>query len=760
MSIGRCIGDRYRVIRQIGRGGLAVVYLARQTDLDRDVALKEFRSFYAPASDLTPELHPGDPAFSERFLRESRVAGSLNHPNILTVYDYFEYEGTPYISSEYIERGSLRPWIRIGKLSLAQIAGVLEGVLAGLAHAETRGIVHGDLKPENLMVTGEGSVKIADFGIAAAFHSASHAGRPPTDTTFGTPSYMAPEQALAHDTGPWSDLYAVGVIAYEMLLGRVPFDDDTLMGVLVKLVSEPIPAPRTVDPGLDSSLANWLEKLLAKSPEDRTRSAREAWDDLEEIVLRLLGARWRRGARLNELVPAADTEKPKPLTPAPFDEATDFEPAEGFEAPAEAEVFEPPAPAPAPAAPGDTAGARAFGTYPPARRSELRVLLREAALTGVIPATSAPMTGLRADLPTFGSPVFERTPSTVPARSFSLPLPTRAAAGLVAGLLLLGGIVAAAKWLLGLFVDWDDPRGTDGDFVHFTVFAPPSAAPNESILVQVFVHLPDEAEDARAIATELDTEARRRAFRSLETLVRVGSRLEFELQPLGLQVDEPVASLVWRRRTEAVQFGVTVPSHTPLGTVIGTVSVSIDSVPVGHVKFKLTIEPQGARRSSEPQGEEARRYRVAFISYSSENRDEVLRRVQLLSIVGIKYFQDVLSLEPGERWLKRIELGIDECDLFLLFWSSEAKQSEWVRQEVRYALARKGADDMSPPEIRPVVIEGPPIVEPWEELAHLHFNDRFLYFIRPDSPLGKCRACGYHNEEAADFCGSCGTYLH
>jgi hypothetical protein len=133
--------------------------------------------------------------------------------------------------------------------------------------------------------------------------------------------------------------------------------------------------------------------------------------------------------------------------------------------------------------------------------------------------------------------------------------------------------------------------------------------------------------------------------------------------------------------------------------------------------------------------------------------------VQLLSVVGIKYFQDVLSLEPGDRWQKRIDLGIDECDLFLLFWSSDAKRSDAVRQEVRHVLARKGGDDLSPPEIRPVVLEGPPVVEPWEELAHLHFNDSLLYFIRPQERANECPTCGHGNEEGADFCSNCGAYL-
>jgi serine/threonine protein kinase len=146
---------RYEILREVGRGGMAMVYLARQTDLDRFVALKELAAF-----------HASDAAFAQRFLRESRVAGSLSHPNIVTVHDYFEHDGTPYIAMEYVERGSLRPFV--GSMSVAQIGGVLEGLLAGLAQAEQHGIVHRDLKPENLMVTSDGRVKIADFGIAKA----------------------------------------------------------------------------------------------------------------------------------------------------------------------------------------------------------------------------------------------------------------------------------------------------------------------------------------------------------------------------------------------------------------------------------------------------------------------------------------------------------------------------------------------------------------------------------------------------------------
>jgi len=300
---------RYEILRELGRGGMALVYLARQTDLDRFVALKELGAF-----------HASDASFAQRFLRESRVAGSLSHPNIVTVHDYFEHDGTPYIAMEYVERGSLRPYV--GKMTISQIGGVLEGLLAGLTNAEQNGIVHRDLKPENLMVTSDGRVKIADFGIAkATTKMQTGAFLTATGTTVGTPTYMAPEQAMAQDIGPWTDLYSVGCMAFEMFTGKVPFhDSDAPMAILLRHVNEPIPPVKSIDPNVDERISDWIEHLLVKDPNQRTRSAADAWDDFEEIIIALLGPRWRRSARLSEQSAAADS--PSPLTPAPFEGTT------------------------------------------------------------------------------------------------------------------------------------------------------------------------------------------------------------------------------------------------------------------------------------------------------------------------------------------------------------------------------------------------------------------------------------------------------
>ena len=325
---------RYEILREVGRGGMAMVYLARQTDLDRFVALKELGAF-----------HASDPSFAQRFLRESRVAGSLSHPNICTVHDYFEHEGTPYIAMEYIERGSLRPYV--GTMNQAQIGGVLEGLLAGLAHGEQHGIVHRDLKPENLMVTSDGRVKIADFGIAKATNQMqTGAFLTATGTTVGTPTYMAPEQAMAQEIGPPTDLYSVGCMAFEMFTGRVPFHDtEAPMAILLRHVNEQIASVKSIDPNIDQEISDWIDRLLVKDPTKRTQNANDAWDEFEEIIIGLLGPRWRREARLRE--GSAQFDTPAPLTPAPFQGTTsDAAVSDQFQSFAWGNAVTPDAPAP------------------------------------------------------------------------------------------------------------------------------------------------------------------------------------------------------------------------------------------------------------------------------------------------------------------------------------------------------------------------------------------------------------------------------
>jgi hypothetical protein len=274
------------------------------------------------------------------------------------------------------------------------------------------------------------------------------------------------------------------------------------------------------------------------------------------------------------------------------------------------------------------------------------------------------------------------------------------------------------------------PQPTDS--VQCTVFAPPSVSLSETFVVQVFAHLTKDAEEARKLAKEFDEDAQRRAFKNLETKIKRLTKLTFELRMPGLQIDDTVQSLVWSGKPEAVQFSVTTPKDHASGNVVGTVTISQDSIPIGHIKFKLKMIPATVAppHLPEPVGDDARHYHMAFVSYASKDREKVLPRVQMLKALGIHYFQDIIDLDPGDRWERKLYLYIDTCDLFLLFWSSAAKESQWVRKEAQHALARKVGDESAPPEIRPIIIEGPPVPPPWDELAHLHFNDRMIHFIQ------------------------------
>src|SRR4051794_13002264 len=267
----------------LARGGMAVVYLVHQPALDREVVLKRL------------DLESDDPTIAQRFVGEARLAATLDHPNVVTLFDFFEHDGVPYIAMEYVAGGSLRSLI--GTLELPQIFALLEGALAGLVHAEHHGIAHRDLKPENVLVTQRGNVKIADFGIARAYNALSQR-LTMTGKAMGTPAYMAPEQALDEPIGPSTDLYALGVIVYELLAGRPPFEADTPVGVLYCHVHKPPPPLAALAPATPRALCDWVHWLLAKAPRDRPRSAREAWDALEEIAVAALGPYWRRSAAI------------------------------------------------------------------------------------------------------------------------------------------------------------------------------------------------------------------------------------------------------------------------------------------------------------------------------------------------------------------------------------------------------------------------------------------------------------------------------
>jgi serine/threonine protein kinase len=277
---------RYRVERELGRGGMAIVHLAHQADLERPVALKELAGLWAT-----------DPTATLRFLREARLGGSLRSPNIATVYEYFEHGGVAYIAMEFLPRGSLRPLV--GTLTDAQVVGVLDGILAGLAHAQEHEIVHRDLKPENVMRADDGTVKIADFGIASAYDELASANLTPPDEFVGAPGYVSPEQVLGRTATAASDLYSVGVIAFELFTGAVPFaDTGGGSALLVAKVNQRTPSLSSLRTDLDKRFADWVDRLLERDPSRRPAGAAAARELLEDTAESVLGPRWRREAFL------------------------------------------------------------------------------------------------------------------------------------------------------------------------------------------------------------------------------------------------------------------------------------------------------------------------------------------------------------------------------------------------------------------------------------------------------------------------------
>ena len=271
------IDGRYTIERPLGSGGMAEVFLARDGVLDRDVALKVLRGQYA-----------GDEEFYERFRREATSAAGLSHPNIVQVYDRGEApDGTCYIAMEYVSGGTLKERLdERGPMEPERALAVAGQVAEALWAAHERGVIHRDIKPQNILITDMGHLKVTDFGIARAASAATISA---TNAVFGTAGYLSPEQALGEPATPRSDLYSLGIVLYELLTGVVPYRADNPVAVCMKHVTEPLTPPRRLDPTIPEAVDALVVKMLAKDPADRPASATELLDDIEGV---------RRGAPL------------------------------------------------------------------------------------------------------------------------------------------------------------------------------------------------------------------------------------------------------------------------------------------------------------------------------------------------------------------------------------------------------------------------------------------------------------------------------
>lgn len=264
---GTKLQNRYKVLEKIGAGGMSVVWKAYDLVLDRNVALKVLR----------PEMSE-DESFIVRFKREAKAAASLTHPNIVSIYDVGQDGGLYFIVMELVEGETLRDKLRRQKrLDLREALEIAAQVCRGLAHAHANKIIHRDIKPQNILITRDGHVKVADFGIARALGSASNTA---TDVVVGSAPYISPEQARNGDVSARSDLYSLGCVLYEMLAGEPPFSGDSPVAIALQHLEKEAPSVRSKEPSVPIEVDELVAKALAKKPEDRFQSA----DDMLKAI--------------------------------------------------------------------------------------------------------------------------------------------------------------------------------------------------------------------------------------------------------------------------------------------------------------------------------------------------------------------------------------------------------------------------------------------------------------------------------------------
>src|SRR5215212_4945517 len=265
------IDERYELRGLVGSGGMADVYLAHDEILDRDVALKLLKTRYAENEELV-----------KRFRCEARSAASLSHPHIVPVFDWGETgDGTYYIAMECLPGGTLMDKIMSkGALPARTAAAVALQITEALEAAHERGVIHRDIKPHNVLITDSGHVKVADFGIARAAEATTISD---LGNILGSAKYMSPEQAAGERVGAASDLYSLGVVLYEMLTGRLPFEVEIPADVPVKHAGEPPPHPSDVNPGVPEGMDALVMRLLATDPEYRYESSAQLTNDLRRV---------------------------------------------------------------------------------------------------------------------------------------------------------------------------------------------------------------------------------------------------------------------------------------------------------------------------------------------------------------------------------------------------------------------------------------------------------------------------------------------
>ncbi|MCE9528574.1 MAG: serine/threonine protein kinase [Planctomycetales bacterium] len=280
---GRRLGD-YQLLRRLGRGGMAEVYLAEQLSLRRQVAFKVLRSNLAL-----------DAAYVRRFHNEAQAAAKLVHANIVQIHEVNCIDGTHFIVQEYVAGQNLKQVLtrRGSGLEAAPAANIIRQVAAALHKAAEQNIIHRDIKPENIMLAPSGEVKVADFGLARVVREGEAMNLTEVGITMGTPLYMSPEQVEGKDVDPRSDIYSLGVTAYQMIAGRPPFDGETALAIAIQHLKNEPTRLETLRPDIPSGLCRIVHKMLAKNPQDRFQKAADVLKELRTLTITGLGDDWQ-----------------------------------------------------------------------------------------------------------------------------------------------------------------------------------------------------------------------------------------------------------------------------------------------------------------------------------------------------------------------------------------------------------------------------------------------------------------------------------
>src|SRR5699024_7624896 len=262
MIIGHLLNERYRIKRRIGGGGMANVYLGYDLILERNVAIKVLRMEFV-----------NDPEFVERFDREAQAATSLSHPNIVSIYDVGEEDDILYIVMEYIDGLTLKEYVmQHGPLSVEIAVDIMEQLTSAIQHAHENGLIHRDIKPQNVLIDHHGTVKVTDFGIAIAL---SATALTQTNSVLGSVHYLSPEQARGGKATKKSDIYSLGIVFYELVTGQMPFSGQSPVSIALKHLQNDTPSVRQINPAIPQSVENIILKATTKDPFNRYQSVAE-----------------------------------------------------------------------------------------------------------------------------------------------------------------------------------------------------------------------------------------------------------------------------------------------------------------------------------------------------------------------------------------------------------------------------------------------------------------------------------------------------